>query len=174
MVERWSSDARVVLSLYLATLSAVHGQKKLFCYYSSDAQYRRDVGKFFPEDIDPDLCTHIIYAFFQPTEDGRDVRSVEWNDEGPNGLYARTVALKQKNPSLRVLLAIGGWVIGSEPFLPIIRTDDNIRTFSKNVVAYLRKHKMDGMDMDWEFPGVRGSTEADKSRFTLLMKGKGM
>ena len=56
---------------------------------------------------------------------------------GP-GLYARTVALKQKNPALRVLLAIGGWVIGSEPFLPIIRNQQTITTFSRNVVKFLR------------------------------------
>lgn len=160
----------LVASLCLTFLTSVNGQRKLFCYYSTDAQYRKGVGQFFPENIDPNVCTHIIYAFFQPTEDGRNVRSIEWNDEGPNGMYARTVALKQKNPALKVLLAIGGWVIGSEPFLPIIRTDDNIATFSRNVVAYLRKHGMDGMDMDWEFPGVRGSTETDKTRFTLLMK----
>src|SRR6218665_2525476 len=36
---------------------------KLFCYYSSSSQLRPDVGKFEPEDVDPGLCTHIIFAF---------------------------------------------------------------------------------------------------------------
>ena len=36
-------------------------EKKLVCYYTNWSQYRPKEGKFVPEDIDPFLCTHIIY-----------------------------------------------------------------------------------------------------------------
>ncbi|CAG5126323.1 unnamed protein product [Candidula unifasciata] len=144
---------------------------KIFCYYSSFAQTRHGIGNFLPEDIDPSLCTHVIYAFVDITPDGRHLIPFNRNDLGPRGLYARTLALKDKNPSLKVLLAVGGWQIGSKPFIPMIKNEENRRVWIKNVVQYLRKHGFDGFDVDWEFPATRGSPPEDKYRFTQLMKG---
>jgi chitinase len=55
------------------------------------------------------------------------------------GLYGRTISLKQQNPALKVLLAVGGWQIGSKPFIPMISNEENMRRWIKNVVTYLRK-----------------------------------
>lgn len=35
----------------------------MFCYFSSWATYRKGYGKFDVDDIDPFLCTHVVYAF---------------------------------------------------------------------------------------------------------------
>lgn len=91
-----------------------------------------------------------------------------------SGLYARTTALKKKNPKLRVLLAVGGWVVGSVPFIPISSSQEHRWQFAENVVRYLRKYGFDGVDMDWEFPATRGSPPEDKFRFTALLKVRTM
>jgi len=36
---------------------------KVVCYYTNWSQYRPKIGKFLPEDIPSDLCTHLIFAF---------------------------------------------------------------------------------------------------------------
>ena len=76
---------------------------KVVCYYTNWSQYRVKIGKFVPEDIPADLCTHIIFAFGW-LKKGK-LSSFESNDEtkdGKVGLYSRIVGLKKTNPSLKV------------------------------------------------------------------------
>lgn len=77
---------------------------KVVCYYTNWSQYRVKIGKFMPEDIPADLCTHIIFAFGW-LKKGK-LSSFESNDEtkdGKIGLYARIIGLKKANPELKVM-----------------------------------------------------------------------
>ena len=49
------------------------------CYYTNWSQYRPEGAKYFPEDIDVNLCSHLIYAF--ATMSGNRLKAYEWNDE---------------------------------------------------------------------------------------------
>ena len=33
------------------------------CYFTNWAWYRPGLGKYRAEDVDPELCTHIVYGF---------------------------------------------------------------------------------------------------------------
>ena len=54
-------------------------QYKRVCYYTNWAQYRPNEGKYFPEDIDPNLCSHLVYAFAKLK--GNRLEAFEWNDQ---------------------------------------------------------------------------------------------
>ena len=61
---------------------------KRVCYYTNWSQYRPGRGKFLPENVDPSLCTHIIYAF--ATMSANRLAAYEWNDEDTawsSGMY---------------------------------------------------------------------------------------
>ena len=55
------------------------GALRRVCYYTNWAQYRPGAGRFVPENVDPSLCTHYIYAF--ATLRGNNIKAFEWNDE---------------------------------------------------------------------------------------------
>lgn len=38
-------------------------EKYVFCYFTNWAFYRKGDGQFVPENMDPRLCTHVIYSF---------------------------------------------------------------------------------------------------------------
>lgn len=83
---------------------------------------------------------NIYVSFNVQGEVQLEIYSVNQSNHFVTGLYARTIALKNKNPDLKVLLAVGGWQIGSKPFIPMISNEHNRRTWVKNVVNYLRSY----------------------------------
>jgi len=78
-----------VLYIEIFLFDVVRSSPKLFCYYSSYAQNRQGAGKFLPEDINPDLCTHVIFAFADVVQ-GTKLKASGWNDL-ENGKDAGTI-----------------------------------------------------------------------------------
>lgn len=139
---------------------------RIVCYYTNWSYKRPGSGRFGPENLDPNLCTHIIYAFYGlkdsklvPTE---DIDQSD-NEQAP---YKRIIALKQVNPNLKVMLAVGGWMIGYAPFRQLTENAYRQTSFIFDVIEFLRKKNFDGLDLCWEFP--RGLD--DKEKFSNLIR----
>jgi len=82
----------------------------MVCYYGSWAVYRPGNGKFDVENIDPFICTHIVYGFAGLGSDNMIKPLDPYNDLYDNwgkGAFLRFTGLKKKNPELKALIAIG-------------------------------------------------------------------
>lgn len=117
--------------------------------------------------VDASKLTHINYAFAQVNEEDSIVFR---NDEAPEDL-AQLQALKAQNPDLKLLVSVGGW--GAKNFSDAALTDSSRATFARNAVDLVKRYGLDGIDIDWEFPGqaVGGidARPADKQNFTRLL-----
>jgi len=116
---------------------------------------------------DPTYLTHINFAFGKIKSDHQ---SLEIKKETR---LKKIVDLKKKNPNLKVMLSIGGW--GADYFSGMAADEANRKAFCDNCLAAVNKYGLDGIDLDWEYPGettsehIEAST-ADKDNFTLLVK----
>jgi chitinase len=119
-------------------------------------------------DIAVQKLTRINYAFAN-IHDGRIVNGFANDDQN----LAALVSLKQQNPSLTVLVSVGGW-LWSGAFSDMALTDKSRAVFISSVADFVRNHQLDGLDVDWEYPGQPGSTthfrSEDKQNYTLLLK----
>lgn len=127
------------------------------------------------ENIDASLCTHLVYGFAK-LESNKIEAFDPWldlnKDEPGGGLnaFTRFTSLKEKNPSVKTLIAIGGWNEGSEKYSAMASNDTSRNTFVNSVVEFLNKYKFDGIDIDWEFPNARGGSANDKDNFSALLR----
>ncbi len=117
-----------------------------------------------PTNTDAFLLDFVIYAFVEIKPDGTLFV--------PTPRYLRQLlALRQDNPDLQVIAAIGGW--GQDGFSDAAATPASRYNFARQVNALIKQYDLDGIDIDWEYPGTSGagikSRPEDRENFTLLL-----
>ncbi|TEA17437.1 Acidic mammalian chitinase [Colletotrichum sidae] len=159
------TDVRIIAALPIDRSGT--SNKKTIAYYESWA-LRRPGCEWRPEDIDVQLLTHVNYAFALV---GADYRIAAMN-EFDTGLYARTIALKDQNPSLKVSIAVGGWAASGPPFSNMARTQERRAVFIQSVIDLMDTYGFDGIDLDWEYPVApdRDGAPEDKENYVHLVR----
>jgi chitinase len=123
-----------------------------------------------PEAIAAGKLTRINYAFAR-IQDGLIIEGGVHDAEN----FAVLNSLKRQFPALQVVVSVGGGGKGSAPFSDMAFTREGRKKFIESCVAFLEKYNLDGVDIDWEYPGVPGHQNnkfraEDKQTYTLLLK----
>jgi chitinase len=121
-----------------------------------------------PGQIDARALTRINYAFAN-IANGRMVAGFAGDAQN----FAFLSSLKKQNPDLTVLVSVGGW-LWSTNFSDMALTPQSRAVFIQSVMKFLTQYELDGLDIDWEYPGMPGAghpfRSVDKQNFTLLLK----
>lgn len=132
----------------------------------------------------PDVkyMTHINYAFAELVEEDGVYQSFKL--KGKESRFKQIVDLKKKKPSLKILLSFAGGTSDDKytpenkfgGFSTMTKSDTDRKKFAQDCLDFCKKWGIDGIDIDWEFPGlswyddVEYDTSCDVENYTLLMK----
>ncbi|MEP6610500.1 MAG: glycosyl hydrolase family 18 protein, partial [Mucilaginibacter sp.] len=155
--------AAITLSLYLFTAEAQPKKHVVIGYVGG---YR---GLIDTNMVHAKKLTHINYAFVNVKNNRAWLTNIKTDTTN----FKSLLKLKKVNPDLKILISIGGWS-WSKNFSDAVLTDTARDAFATSAVEIIRQYKLDGVDIDWEYPNDIGDGNvfrpADKQDFTLMFK----
>lgn len=132
-------------------------------------------GSQMPEAVS---ITHINYAF-------AELYMVDGVYQGfkPQGSMSRfesIASIKKNYPNLKICLSFTHGVANSDnkqggSFSALCKSESGRKAFAEDCMAFLNKYNLDGVDLDWEYPGLSWSGAAsdvscDVDNYVLLVK----
>ena len=113
--------------------------------------------------------THLAFSFagISSSGDGGIIEPYNGNT-AYYSKYAQFNSLKTSNPTLKTLIAVGGWNFDQSRFVDVASTSAKRTTFANSVVTFLNSHDFDGIDIDWEYPTTRQGSPQDYVNYPKL------
>ncbi|KAF7341759.1 Glycoside hydrolase family 18 protein [Mycena sanguinolenta] len=98
--------------------------------------------------IDTTQYTHVHFAFLDITSTF-DVNTSQFQDQ-----FNKFVKLT----GVKRIASFGGWTMSTDPdtyaiFRNAVSSSANQQTWASNLVAFVKQFGLDGIDIDWEYPG---------------------
>ena len=132
------------------------------------AYYMAPRDQYNPRELPLNKLTHIIFSFTEVMDNQMQFR----HDSSAIRLQM-LVKQKRHHPNLKVMVACGGWG-GSGGFSEMARNPEFRKKFVESAIRFITEYHLDGMDIDWEYPGMPGIGNPfipeDKENFTSLMR----
>ncbi|SPO00349.1 related to chitinase [Cephalotrichum gorgonifer] len=101
------------------------------------------------DEISDKTYTHVHFSF------GTITPTFEINVDDIQEQFDK---LKKWSTKVKKIISFGGWAFSTEPeTIDVFRNgvkEGNREKFASNVAAFVKKHNLDGVDFDWEYPGA--------------------
>ena len=155
---------RKLILLFICFLFSCQSERdnkqQIIAYYAGD---EKSIDEFDLTGVD-----QIIYSFLHLKGNKLAI-----DNETDSLTLINVVNQKNKYPNLKVLVSLGGWG-GCETCSDVFSSKDAREEFAKSTAEIIKFYNADGIDLDWEYPGISGYPghkwkPEDKENFTDLV-----
>jgi len=127
---------------------------------------------------DPSMLTRINYAFAELYM--KDGFYEGFKVQGGQSRFESIASLKSNHPNLKISLSFTNVVSNEDNkqgggFSALAKRDESRKAFAEDCLSFLKTYNLDGIDLDWEYPGLSWSGAAcdpscDTDNYVLLVK----
>ena len=154
----------VLFTLFYNITYSLNAQKKNFAVFGYYAGRPSMVDSFPVEKL-----THLSYSFTHLKGSRMSLGNAR-----DSATLRSCVAMKNRNPKLKIIVSMGGWT-GCYSCSGVFSTDSSRKIFASSVKELLNGFGADGIDLDWEYPAIKGPpghpySLNDKVNFTSLIQ----
>ena len=150
----------LILLIFISCTNNSDIKPQVIAYYAGD---EKSIDEFNLDGVD-----QIIYSFLHLKGNKLAV-----DNEVDSLTLLNVVNQKKKYPKLKVLVSLGGWG-GCETCSDAFSTEEGRVEFAISTANIIESFKADGIDLDWEYPGISGFPghdykPEDRENFTDLV-----
>ena len=150
----------LILLIFISCTNNSDIKPQVIAYYAGD---EKSIDEFNLDGVD-----QIIYSFLHLKGNKLAV-----DNEVDSLTLLNVVNQKKKYPKLKVLVSLGGWG-GCKTCSDAFSTEEGRVEFAISTANIIESFKADGIDLDWEYPGISGFPghdykPEDRENFTDLV-----
>lgn len=110
--------------------------ERIVCHWTTEMVF---------SEIDPMICTHIVYNSLWVNADG-ELNYFDRRSDTVEGDLKNLITLRGPNPDLKILFSVG---VSSQLLVPIwsslAANDDSRKNFASKVLLFIQKNSLDGI-----------------------------
>lgn len=145
----------------------------LLCLYDRNTERKKEPVQYqLLKHLPARFCTHLVYGFVSPLDlnNGSSGGASQAGSEADADRRIRQmVQLKQVYPTLRVLVGVGGPKVDSKSFSDELITEGRREHLAQRSVRWMRARHLDGMHVQWMYPGEGNGRPSDRENFPKLL-----
>lgn len=160
-VPQYDTIVRIVDTIRVDTVQVDTLYRDTSVYVENDRRIVGYVAYYSDKVPDPHLVTHLCYSFAELYMSEDSVYQ-QFKIKGDKSRFERILRLKEENPNLKILLSFSHTISNPDNahhggFSKLSADSLQRRHFAEDCLAFCREWGLDGIDIDWEFPGLSWS-----------------